>query len=380
MLYKNVNVDVVMVGEVWFNIVFILFYVMEEWLDLCFDFDLVYGIIVGVNGEIVMLIWQQLAVIQEGYFKFQYVIFLINYDIDCIYSQFEVLDYKMKQVVFIYLMLFGVFFIYYGEEVGMLGIGVYENICCFMQWIGGVYVGFINGNFWIGVGGGYMVNNVVNMESNFFFLFSIYWEFVYLCNEEEVFCCGYLLDVQFSLEEILSYVCILEEEALVMVVNMGFNSFFNIIFNFLVFFLFVGEYCIIEIWLDIDMGMFIVNVIGGIENWVISNVVFDVLEIWVFCLLLEMLLGIVLMFILVMDVKVFFNLVVESVMVRLDGDIGAGLVYLFLLWFNGQVLEMVMFFEVMYCLDFSDYFLGLYFVRLQWEGCIQVLKLMISCF
>lgn len=120
-----------------------------------------------------------------------------------------------------------------------------------------------------------------------------------------------------------------------MVVNMGFNSFFNIIFKLLVFFLFVGEYCIMEIWLDIDMGIFIVNVIGGIENWVISNVVFDVWEIWIFCLLLEMLFGIILMVILVMVVKVFFNLVVESVIIRLDENFGVDLVYLFLLWFNG---------------------------------------------
>jgi glycosidase len=377
-LYKNTNPEAVTVGEVWSNTASILPYVTEDRLDLCFDFDLAYGIIAGVNGETATPIRQQLAVIQEGYPKLQYATFLTNHDIDRIYSQFEAVDYKMKQAAFIYLTLPGVPFIYYGEEVGMLGTGAHENIRRPMQWTGGAHAGFTNGNPWIGVGGGYTVNNVANMEDNPSSLLSTYRELVHLRNEEEALRRGYLLDVQSGSEKILSYARILEEEALVMVANLNFSSFFNTAFHLPVSSLPAGEYRITEIRSDTDMGTLTVNGTGGIENWVVSNAVLDAWETWIFRLSLETPSGTTSTATSAMAAKVFPNPAAESATIRLDENPGAGPVHLSLLRSNGQVLETATFSGAAHRLDLSGYPSGLYFVRLQQEGRTQVLKLMVS--
>jgi len=377
-LYKNANADAVTVGEVWSNTASILPYVTEERLDLCFDFDLAYGIIAGVNGETATPIRQQLAVIQEGYPKLQYATFLTNHDIDRIYSQFQAEEYKMKQAAFIYLTLPGVPFIYYGEEVGMLGTGAHENIRRPMQWTGGAHAGFTNGNPWIGVGEGYTANNVANMDNNPSSLLSTYRELVHLRNEEEALRRGYLLDVQCSSEEILSYARILEEEALVMVANMGFNSFFNTTFNLPVSSLPAGEYRITEIRSGTDMGTLTVNATGGIENWVISNAVLDAWENWIFSLSLETPSSTASMSHSVMDAKVFPNPATESATIRFDENQEGKPVHLSLLRSNGQVLETATFSGATHRLDLGGYPSGLYFVRLQQEGRMQVLKLMVN--
>lgn len=377
-LYKNANADAVTVGEVWSNTASILPYVTEDRLDLCFDFDLAYGIIAGVNEGTASPIRHQLAVIQGGYPKLQYATFLTNHDIDRIYSQFQAEEYKMKQAAFIYLTLPGVPFIYYGEEVGMLGTGAHENIRRPMQWTGGTHAGFTNGNPWIGVGGGYTVNNVANMEDNPSSLLSTYRELVHLRNQEEALRRGYLLDVQCSSEDILSYARILEEEALVMVANMGFNSFFNTTFKLPVSSLPAGEYRITEIRSDTDMGTLTVNATGGIENWVISNAVLDAWETWIFRLSLETPSGTTSTATSAMAAKVFPNPAAESATIRLDENPGADPVHLSLLRSNGQVLETVTFSGATHRLDLSGYPSGLYFVRLQQEGRTQVLKLMLS--
>jgi hypothetical protein len=260
----------------------------------------------------------------------------------------------------------------------MLGTGAHENIRRPMQWTGGAHAGFTNGNPWIGVGGGYTANNVANMENNPSSLLSTYRELVHLRNEEEALRRGYLLDVQSSSEEILSYARILEEEALVMVANMDFNSFFNTTFNLPVSSLPAGEYRITEIRSDTDMGTLTVNATGGIENWVISNAVLDALETWIFRLSLETPSGTASMPTPVMDAKVFPNPAAERATVRLDGNLGTGPVHLSLLRSNGQVLETATFSGASYSLDLSSYPAGLYFVRLQREGHTQVLKLMVS--
>ncbi len=377
-LYKNADADAVTVGEVWSNTASILPYVTEDRLDLCFDFDLAYGIIEGINGGTAAPIRQQLGIMQDGYPKLQYATFLTNHDIDRIYSQFQAEDYKMKQAAFIYLTLPGVPFIYYGEEVGMLGIGAHENIRRPMQWTGGAHAGFTNGNPWIGVGGGYTVNNVADMDNNPSSLLSTYRELVHLRNEEEALRRGYLLDVQSSSEEILSYARILEEEAVVMVANMGFNSFSNTTFNIPVSSLPAGEYRITEIRSDTDMGTLSVNATGGIENWVIGNAVLDAWENWVFRLAPETPSGTTLPTASVIEAQVFPNPAVERATVRLYGNPGGIPVHLSVLRPDGQILESATFLGELHDLDLSGYPSGLYFVRLQQGGRTRVLKLIVS--
>jgi glycosidase len=376
-LYKNTDSEAVTVGEVWSNTESILPYVTEDRLDLCFDFDLAYGIIGGINGSTALPIRQQLAVIQEGYPKLQYATFLTNHDIDRIYNQLQAEDHKMKQAAFLYLTLPGVPFIYYGEEVGMLGVGAHENIRRPMQWTGNTNTGFTTGTPWNAPGGNYPTNNVEDMQNDEASLLSTYRDLVHLRNEEEALRRGYLLDVEASSTEILSYARIVEEEALVMVANMGFGSF-QPTFRLPVSSLPAGEYRITEIQSDTDMGTITINASGGFGAWTIQNAILDAWENWVFRLSLETPASITGNARAPMNVKIFPNPASETATIELSEAYSTSATRLTLLRSNGQVLDEVSFSGRAHRLSLRAYSSGLYFVRLENEAGIHVLKLMIN--
>ena len=67
---------------------------------------------------------------------------------DRVYNKLGYNNEKMKLAASIYLTLPGIPFIYYGEEIGMIGTGAHENIRRPMQWSNSVNAGFSNSAPW----------------------------------------------------------------------------------------------------------------------------------------------------------------------------------------------------------------------------------------
>lgn len=118
---KAVEPDALSVGEAWTASSTVVQYVTNDRLDLCFEFDLSYAILGAVNGGNAGGLGGKMAQVHALYPYLQYATFLTNHDQD---RSFNVLGFdqgKAKAAAGLYLTLPGVPFLYYGEEIGMVG-------------------------------------------------------------------------------------------------------------------------------------------------------------------------------------------------------------------------------------------------------------------
>ncbi len=282
-VYKNNNPDDFAVGEVWSNTATIIPYVQNDRLDVCFEFDLAGAIINTVNNNNPSTVQNQIVTLQQSYPRLQYATFLTNHDIDRIFNQFGNNTDKMKQAAAMYLTMPGIPFIYYGEELGMIGTGMHENIRRPMQWSNGTNGGFSTSTPWYGLGNNYMTNNVASMESNPNSLLRHYRKLIHIRNDQTALRQGYLLKVNNSNTGILSYARIGEEEAVIVLSNLGSSSNSPSI-SLPISSLPSGNYYVWELYNNEPMGTVTLNSNGGFSNWSISGEVLGERETWILSL------------------------------------------------------------------------------------------------
>ncbi|HKK38292.1 MAG TPA: alpha-amylase family glycosyl hydrolase, partial [Cryomorphaceae bacterium] len=213
--------DAVLVGEVWSNTASVVPYVINDRLDLCFEFDLAGAILNAVDADAPGSFYSQLSTIQAAYPKLQYATFLTNHDINRVFDQLDNDEAKMKQAAAIYLTLPGVPFIYYGEELGMEGTGADEIKRRPMQWSAAANGGFTNGSPWIGLGSNFTTNNVAMMEEEPNSLLNFYKELIHLRNDLTPLRRGYALPLYGTADSVLHFIRIYENEAVATVINLG---------------------------------------------------------------------------------------------------------------------------------------------------------------
>jgi len=90
----------------------------------------------------------------------QYGTFLTNHDQDRVLNVLGFDEGKAKVAAGLYLTLPGIPFVYYGEEIGMVGSGAHEFIRSPMQWTDGDNAGFTTGMPWQAINGNYPQYNV----------------------------------------------------------------------------------------------------------------------------------------------------------------------------------------------------------------------------
>ena len=270
-VYKTANPEAFTVGEVWSTTASIVPYVQNDRLDVCFDFDLAYSIINGVQNNNPDPIQNHLQVLQSSYAKLQYATFLTNHDIDRIYNQFNENESRMKLAASIYLTLPGIPFIYYGEELGMLGTKPDENIRRPMQWNDATHAGFSTTTPWYGVGANYPTNNVADMENNPNSLLSHYKKLIHIRNAHAPLRKGYLLNLESSNDNLLSFARIYEEEAILVVSNMT-NSTATVDLSLALSSLPAGSYQVTELINNTAIGSIGLNSSGGFEGLVLPNI------------------------------------------------------------------------------------------------------------
>ncbi len=265
-VYKANNPDAFTVGEVWSNTSSIIPYVQNDRLDACFEFDLAGSIIGAVNDNNPDYIKNQLNTIWKSYPRLQHATFLTNHDMDRIFSQFGSNTEKMKLAASIYLTLPGVPFVYYGEEVGMTGTGADENKRRPMQWTAGTNSGFSNVTPWYSVGENYQTNNVATMEANPGSLLQHYKKLIHIRNAQSALRRGYLLQLENNNDNVLSFIRIFENEAVIVLSNLGTQST-NDPVSLMVSSLPAGNYDVTELISGQTMGNITINGDGGFSNW-----------------------------------------------------------------------------------------------------------------
>src|SRR5574341_710677 len=146
--YKGLNSQAVTIGEVAGNSTQVQTYLNGDELDLAFDFDLAKNTVFSAGAhradDMSDVLTHDLSLFQPG----QFATFLTNHDQDRAMSVLNDNVDTAKNAAFLLLTSPGVPFVYYGEEIGMLGKKPDEDIRRPLQWSDDANAGFTTGNPW----------------------------------------------------------------------------------------------------------------------------------------------------------------------------------------------------------------------------------------
>lgn len=265
-VYKDNNPSAFTVGEVWSNTDAIIPYVQNSRLDVCFEFGLAGAILNAVNNGSPAGLEQQLQAVQAAYPVLQYATFLTNHDMDRVFSTLGADFDKMKLAASLYLTAPGIPFLYYGEEVGMAGTGAHPNIRRPMQWSGETYGGFSSATPWQPLGGNYLSNNVAAMADDPASLLQHYRRFIRIRNEQPALRRGRTVMVEPAAGDVLSFARVYEDEAVVVVANLG-TSAIQPSLSLPLSSLPPGEYLASELLGQQPFGTITIDANGGFTGW-----------------------------------------------------------------------------------------------------------------
>jgi len=255
------------IGEAWTSTPQVAPYVVNDRLDACFEFDLATAIINGLNSGSATALRTQLALVDNTYPKLQYGTFLTNHDQNRVMGLLGGNMARMRQAAALYLTMPGVPFIYYGEEVGMLGTGADEDKRKPMQWTAGTNAGFTTGNPWRAVNSNYGQFNVATMAADPTSLLAHYKKLIALRTTQPVLRKGYMLPLTTPNTSVLSYARVFGTEAAVVVANLGSSSVSSPALTLGVSSLPAGIYQATDLYSGQAAGQVTLNAQGGVSAW-----------------------------------------------------------------------------------------------------------------
>lgn len=373
-VYKTNNPEAFTVGEVWDNTNVIIPYVQNDRMDVCFEFGLAGDILNAVNGNAPQAVTNRMHTVQVSYPKLQYASFLTNHDIDRVYSQLGRDAAKMKQAAAMYLTLPGIPFIYYGEEVGMTGTGIHENIRRPMQWTDGLSGGFSTTTPWYGLGDNYLSNNVEGMEDDPNSLLQHYKKLIHIRNEQAALRKGYYLEVDHSEPSVLSYARVFGEEAVIVLSNFG-DATNPPALSLPVSSLPAGNYYVTDLYQNEAMGTVMINENGGFSDWQITGEVLNNRQTWILLLSLDNPVITSNIFPKNLTLSLFPNPAVEQVQIKLDQPLD-GQVEVFDT--SGKTLSLYHLRNGQVVIPTGQLPAGMYFIKAMVEGRTKVKHLIVA--
>ncbi|RTQ46855.1 T9SS type A sorting domain-containing protein [Hymenobacter gummosus] len=264
---RAVNPNAFTVGEAWSATPQVVPYVVNQRLDVCFEFDLASAILSSVNAGNPAALRQQLSVVDASYPKLQYATFLSNHD------QNRVMDLlggnlaRMKQAAALYLTMPGVPFLYYGEELGQTGSGVDEEKRKPMQWTSGANAGFTTGTPWRSPSANYPQVNVATQQADPASLLNHYKRLIGLRNAHPTLRTGYLLPLTSPTTSLLGYARVKDQEAVLVVSNLGSAAATSPALSMALSTLPAGNYQVTELLSGQSAGSLTLDAQGGLSSW-----------------------------------------------------------------------------------------------------------------
>lgn len=178
-LIKKWNQKDVTVGEIWDSSYVTTSYIKSQSFDMVFDFDLANAIVTTVAMGDAQALSANIDSEVELYDYQGMATFLTNHDMNRVMSQFGEDINRMKHAATILLTIPGTPFIYYGEEIGMVGMKPDEQLRTPMQWSGENEGGFTSGQSWELPNFSYKKVNVATQVGDDSSLFSLYRNLVH---------------------------------------------------------------------------------------------------------------------------------------------------------------------------------------------------------
>ena len=224
--YKSVNPDALTVGEVWDSMENIIPYSQNE-TDICFEFSLADAMMSSVKtarkGNLVAA-WKRVL---SNYELNDYATFLTNHDQNRVVSQLMGSRQLAKNAAFLLLTSPGTPFIYYGEEIGMMGEKPDEIIRRPFHWSEGVRAGFTTGMPWQ-FGDSNFPDNLVIQKSEKQSLFNHYKNLIELRKDHRALRTGKMILLETSNPSIFAFIREDSSERLLVIINLGKREVENV--------------------------------------------------------------------------------------------------------------------------------------------------------
>jgi glycosidase len=249
---KSVKPDVLSVGEAWTDTGTILQYVTEDRLDICFEFNLASAVLGSVNGADAGWVDWKANEVYLLYPYLQYATFLTNHDQDRTFTVLGEDEDKAKVAAGIYLTLPGVPFLYYGEEIGMVGSGDHLNIRTPMQWTGGANAGFTTGTPWNYIGWNYADYNVDDEAGDPSSLLEWYKRLIRVRNSSPALRRGTHESLETSDSSVMAFVRRHDEQTVLSLINTSTGSHGSITLTGSAASLIPGDYSLVNLVQDGD--------------------------------------------------------------------------------------------------------------------------------
>ena len=265
--YKTIQPEAMVVGEVWSGTNEIAPYADGTKVDFCFEFPLAGAIITAVNAGQPNAVRNQMQTILQSYPSLQYAPFLTNHDQDRVFGVFGQNIAKMKLAAAVYLTLPGVPFMYYGEEVGMLGNGADENKRRPMQWTRDANAGFTTGRPWYALNANYAAFNVKDLQADNNSLWQWYRALISARNAHEALRRGDYASVIADRSELLAFARRTNNEVIVILHNFLNQNLGNPALTLGASNLRAGAHAVQDILSGKTLGTVVIDQAGGFTNW-----------------------------------------------------------------------------------------------------------------
>ena len=220
---KTVRPDVVSVGEAWTSTSIVLQYVTDDRLDFCFEFDLSYAMLGAVNNGDAGYLGSKASQVYGLYPYLQFGTFLTNHDQDRVLNVLGHDEDKNRVTAGIYMTLPGIPFVYYGEEIGMIGSGAHEFIRSPMQWTDGTNAGFTTGTPWQPININYQQFNVLVEDTDPGSLLDWYRRLIEVRNGTPALRRGTHTSLASSTSQVLAYLRGYEQQTVLCMANTAPN-------------------------------------------------------------------------------------------------------------------------------------------------------------
>ncbi len=218
--YKSINPNSFSVGEAWTSTDKAREYVGNDGLDYVFEFDLAGNIISAVNNGNADGLVAKSQEVMGSYPYLQFGTFLTNHDMNRVMNVLNSNQAKAKQVAELLLTLPGIPYLYYGEEIGMLGQKPDEDIRLPMQWSSASNAGFTTGSPWRAPKTDYPDKNVAEQQEEPESLWRAYQDVISTRNTQQALKTGNYSAISSSDNSIFSFIRQENEEQIIVVANL----------------------------------------------------------------------------------------------------------------------------------------------------------------
>lgn len=222
--YKGIDPDVYVVGEVASSDARMTTLYSGDQMDMVFNFELAQGFVNSAKGESNSGIGSAISFIENDAPDWNFATFLTNHDQNRVMSVLNGNVDKAKVSAALLLTSPGTPFIYYGEEIGMLGSKPDEDIRRPMQWSAEINGGFTSGSPWRPLDLNYLTNNVAVEEADSDSLLNSYKQFISLRQLHPALSDGDYSVVKSSNKSIYAAIRQSMDETVLIIINLSKNE------------------------------------------------------------------------------------------------------------------------------------------------------------